>query len=87
MDRFVNIFVLSPKEDTQKDAALVFVVSGTLVVSQRAANKNDDVQMFQAYPGELVGGLAVLTGEPSFFTVRSRHTACVAMLSKTTFYT
>ena len=74
------------KEDSQKDAALVYVLSGTLSVSQKAANKNEDVQMFLAHAGELVGGLAVLTGEPSFFTVRSRHTASVAMLSKTTFY-
>lgn len=74
------------KEDTQKDVALVYVISGTLCVSQRAASKNEDVQMFLAHAGELVGGLAVLTGEPSFFTVRSRHTACVAMLSKSTFY-
>ena len=74
------------KEDSQKDAALVYVVSGTLSVSQRACNKNEDVQMFLAHAGELVGGLAVLTGEASFFTVRSRHTACVAMLSKATFY-
>lgn len=74
------------KEDTQKDVALIYVISGALSVSQRAANKDEDVLMFVAHAGELVGGLAVLTGEPSFFTVRSRHTACVAMLSKATFY-
>lgn len=74
------------KEDVQKDVALIYVVSGTLAVSQRVASKNEEVQMFLAYTGELIGGLAVLTGEPSFFAVRSRHTACVAMLSKTTFY-
>ena len=74
------------KEDAQKDVALVYVISGTLCVSQRAASKNEDVQMFLAHAGELVGGLAVLTGEPSFFTVRSRHSACGAMLSKSTFY-
>ncbi|XP_046644796.1 neuropathy target esterase sws-like isoform X3 [Daphnia pulicaria] len=74
------------KEDAMKDVALVYVISGTLCVSQRAASKNEDVQMFLAHSGELVGGLAVLTGEPSFFTVRSRHTTCVAMLSKSTFY-
>ena len=75
------------KEDTQKDAALVYVVSGTLSVSQKSRNKSDeDVQMFLAHAGELVGGLAVLTGEPSFFTIRSRHAAWVAMISKSTFY-
>lgn len=74
------------KEDTQKDVALVYVISGTLAVSQRACSTNEEVQMFHAHAGELVGALAVLTGEPSFFTVRSRHTACVGMLSKNTFY-
>ncbi len=75
------------KENAQKDVALVYVISGTLSVSQRTCSKDEDVQMFLAHAGELVGGLAVLTGEPSFFTVRSRHTACIAMLSKSTFYT
>ncbi|EFX63280.1 hypothetical protein DAPPUDRAFT_116475 [Daphnia pulex] len=79
------------KEDAMKDVTLVYVISGTLCVSQRAASKNNDVEMFLAYSGELVGGLAVLTGELSFFTVHSpsrlpHHIACIAMLSKSTFY-
>lgn len=74
------------QEDSQKVAALVYVLSGALAVSQRTANKNEDVQLYLSHAGELVGGLAVLTGEPSFFTVRARHSACVAMLSKNAFY-
>ena len=42
--------------------------------------------MFVAHPGEIVGGLAVLTGEPSFFSIRAKHASRIAMLSKTTFY-
>jgi len=46
----------------------------------------EEVHMFTAYPGEMVGGLAVLTGEPSFFTIRAKHCSHIALLSKTTFY-
>lgn len=42
--------------------------------------------MFTAYPGEIVGGLAVLTGEPSFFTIRAKHFTRIALISKNTFY-
>lgn len=42
--------------------------------------------MFTAHPGEIVGGLAVLTGEPSFFTIRVKHTSRIALISKSTFY-
>jgi len=42
--------------------------------------------MFVAHPGEIVGGLAVLTGEPSLFSIRAKHASRIAMLSKTTFY-
>lgn len=46
----------------------------------------DEVHMFTAYPGEIVGGLAVLTGEPSFFTIRAKHFTRIALISKNTFY-
>lgn len=42
--------------------------------------------MFTAHPGEIVGGLAVLTGEPSFFTIRAKHFSRIALLSKNTVY-
>ena len=42
--------------------------------------------MFTAHQGELVGGLAVLTGEPSFFTIRAKHTSRLALISRNTFY-
>ncbi|KAJ1520543.1 hypothetical protein ONE63_003662 [Megalurothrips usitatus] len=74
------------KEESHKDVALVYLLSGTLVVSQKLADMQEEVHMFTAQPGEMVGGLAVLTGEPSFFTIRAKHYACIALLSKTTFY-
>lgn len=69
--------------------ALVFVVSGSLVISQRVAedrNSGEEVHMFSAHQGEIVGGLAVLTGEPSFYTIRAKHPSRIALLSKSTFF-
>jgi lysophospholipid hydrolase len=69
--------------------ALIYVISGTLTVSQRNAASHvldDEVHMFTAHQGEIVGGLAVLTGEPSFFTIKAKHFTRIALLSKSTFY-
>ncbi|GFG31714.1 hypothetical protein Cfor_06274 [Coptotermes formosanus] len=74
------------KEESHKDAALIYLLSGTLVVSQKIPDSGHEVTMFVAHPGEIVGGLAVLTGEPSFFSIRAKHASRIAMLSKTTFY-
>ncbi|XP_008209646.1 neuropathy target esterase sws isoform X2 [Nasonia vitripennis] len=77
------------KEESHKDVALVFVVSGSLIISQRASEgreAGEDVHMFSAHQGEIVGGLAVLTGEPSFYTIRAKHSSRIALLSKSTFF-
>uniref|UniRef100_A0ABD2W0V5 Neuropathy target esterase sws n=1 Tax=Trichogramma kaykai TaxID=54128 RepID=A0ABD2W0V5_9HYME len=77
------------KEESHKDVALVYVVSGSLVISQRVSegpDAGDDVHMFSAHQGEIVGGLAVLTGEPSFYTIRAKHSSRIALLSKSTFF-
>ncbi|XP_071442905.1 neuropathy target esterase sws isoform X1 [Hetaerina americana] len=93
------------REDSHKDVALIYILSGMLTVSQRTAltsSRNElgvgagevgsgvggdgEVHMFNAHHGEVVGGLAVLTGEPSFFTIKAKHHSRIALLSKTTFY-
>ncbi|XP_076549512.1 patatin like phospholipase domain containing sws isoform X6 [Osmia lignaria lignaria] len=77
------------KEESHKDVALVYVVSGALLVSQRVSEGRDigqEVHMFSAHQGEIVGGLAVLTGEPSFYTIRAKHPSRIALLSKPTFF-
>ncbi|XP_043254302.1 neuropathy target esterase sws isoform X2 [Colletes gigas] len=77
------------KEESHKDVALVYIVSGLLTVSQRVSEGRDvgqDVHMFSAHQGEIVGGLAVLTGEPSFYTIRAKHPSRIALLSKSTFF-
>ncbi|XP_073960081.1 patatin like phospholipase domain containing sws [Choristoneura fumiferana] len=74
------------KEESHKDVALVYLLSGALLVSQRVAEGDGEVHMFTAYPGEVEGGLAVLTGEPSFFSIRAKHFSRIGLLSKTTVY-
>nr|CAD7438438.1 unnamed protein product [Timema bartmani] len=74
------------KEESNKDVALVYLISGLLQVSQKMTDNHEEVSMFSAHPGEIVGGLAVLTGEPSFFTIRAKHYSRIALLSKNTFY-
>ncbi|XP_076258844.1 patatin like phospholipase domain containing sws isoform X7 [Rhynchophorus ferrugineus] len=74
------------KEDSNKDVALVYIISGALTVTQKLAESDEEVYMFTSHPGEIVGGLAMLTGEPSFFTIKAKHLTRIALLSKTTFY-
>ncbi|XP_029678018.1 neuropathy target esterase sws isoform X1 [Formica exsecta] len=77
------------KEESHKDVALVYVLSGSLIVSQRVSEGREagqEVHMFSAHQGEIVGGLAVLTGEPSFYTIRAKHPSRIALLSKLTFF-
>ncbi|XP_045760785.1 neuropathy target esterase sws isoform X12 [Maniola jurtina] len=74
------------KEESHKDVALVYLLSGALLVSQKVAEGEGEVHMFTAHPGEVEGGLAVLTGEPSFFSIRAKHFSRIGLLSKTTVY-
>ncbi|XP_049884906.1 neuropathy target esterase sws isoform X3 [Pectinophora gossypiella] len=75
-----------PEPEIKQDVALVYLLSGALLVSQRVADSDGEVHMFTAYPGEVEGGLAVLTGEPSFFSIRAKHFSRIGLLSKTTVY-
>lgn len=73
------------KEDSQNlDSGLVFVLSGLLTLTQRESDR--DALMFNAHPGEFVGALQVLTGEPSIFTIRAKHHTRVAAMSSSSFY-
>ncbi|KAF5279536.1 hypothetical protein FQR65_LT03358 [Abscondita terminalis] len=74
------------KEDSNKDAALVYVISGSLAMSQRLSDSDEDVHMFTAHSGEIVGGMSVLTGEASFFNIRAKHFTRLALITKQTFY-
>lgn len=63
-----------------------FVISGTLHVYQRLIDREEESCLFVAHPGEMVGHLAVLTGEPLIFSVRAHRDCCFLSISKTHFY-
>lgn len=74
------------KQDSMQETALVYILVGTLTVSQHDPEGNEDVKLFTACPGDLVGGLAVLSGDPSFFTVKAKHGARIATITRATFF-
>lgn len=63
-----------------------FVISGLLHVYQRMIDREEETRLFVTHPGELVGQLAVLTGEPLLFTVRAQRDCSFLSISKTHFY-
>ncbi|KAB5523480.1 hypothetical protein PHYPO_G00153050 [Pangasianodon hypophthalmus] len=69
-----------------QDVSLHFVLSGCLHVYQRMIDKQEDVCLFVTQPGEMVGQLAVLTGEPLIFTVRALRDCTFLKISKSDFY-
>lgn len=70
-----------------QDASLTFVVcGGVYVLQQMIGDEKKETLLFVANPGEIVGSLAVLTGEPSFFTFRVKVDTIVVTISKTDFY-
>ncbi|XP_045760775.1 neuropathy target esterase sws isoform X3 [Maniola jurtina] len=79
-------YSITGEPEIVQDVALVYLLSGALLVSQKVAEGEGEVHMFTAHPGEVEGGLAVLTGEPSFFSIRAKHFSRIGLLSKTTVY-
>ncbi|XP_040852265.1 patatin-like phospholipase domain-containing protein 6 isoform X3 [Ochotona curzoniae] len=69
-----------------QDVSLHFVLWGCLHVYQRMIDKAEEVCLFVAQPGELVGQLAVLTGEPLIFTLRAQRDCTFLRISKSDFY-
>ncbi|XP_032234183.2 patatin-like phospholipase domain-containing protein 7 isoform X2 [Nematostella vectensis] len=71
------------------DVNLHFVLTGALEVTQRsmseAKDRYDDV-LYTAVPGEFLGEMAVITGEPSFFSAKAINQCHVAIITKTIFY-
>ncbi|KFV16397.1 Patatin-like phospholipase domain-containing protein 7, partial [Tauraco erythrolophus] len=76
--------VLSREGD--QDVNICFVISGMLHVYQRKIDSEEDTCLFITHPGELVGQLAVLTGEPLIFTIKANRECSFLSISKTHFY-
>ncbi|KAF6034080.1 PNPLA6 [Bugula neritina] len=69
------------------DADLTFVVQGQLVITQTSIDKGEKpCIMFNAGPGEIVGVLATLSGEPSIFGIKTNQPTIVGHISKSCFY-
>uniref|UniRef100_A0A182SBP9 lysophospholipase n=1 Tax=Anopheles maculatus TaxID=74869 RepID=A0A182SBP9_9DIPT len=80
------------------DVMLIFVIAGGLTLTQcpqtgpiaQDSNKNAGDKMdnhtVTIYPGDVVGGLAVLTGECSLYTIRAKHNSRVGLLNKDVIY-
>uniref|UniRef100_A0A7M5WZ26 lysophospholipase n=1 Tax=Clytia hemisphaerica TaxID=252671 RepID=A0A7M5WZ26_9CNID len=66
------------------DSSLVFLVKGILQIRQR--DKDKEWALFNCVPGEFVGSLSLLTGEPSFFSVKAIAISYVVIISKLNFY-
>ncbi|XP_069729679.1 patatin-like phospholipase domain-containing protein 7 [Phaenicophaeus curvirostris] len=64
------------------DVNVCFVVSGMLHVYQRKIDSEEDTCLFISHPGELVGQLAVLTGEPLIFTIKANRDCSFLSISK-----
>ncbi|XP_053551626.1 patatin-like phospholipase domain-containing protein 7 isoform X2 [Bombina bombina] len=76
--------VLSRQGD--QDVNVRFVISGLLHVYQRKIDREEETCLFITHPGELVGQLAVLTGEPLIFTIKANRDCTFLSISKCHFY-
>lgn len=70
---------------------MIYLISGALFVIQSSHNvpqpkKDKEPHAIVIYPGEVVGGLAVLTGEHSMYTIRAKHFSRVGLLPKEVVY-
>lgn len=79
---FLHTLLLSDLQEV----SIQFVISGLLHVYQRMIDREEETRLFVTHPGELVGQLAVLTGEPLIFTVRAQRDCSFLSISKTHFY-
>ncbi|KAI5740360.1 hypothetical protein M8J76_003050 [Diaphorina citri] len=68
------------REEVVEDNKLIYVIAGSLFITQKSSDGSNDVHLFTAFPGDMIGGLAVLTGEASVFTIQSRLPATIAWL-------
>nr|XP_056716112.1 patatin-like phospholipase domain-containing protein 7 [Euleptes europaea] len=69
-----------------QDVNIRFVISGMLHVYQRKIDSEEETCLFITHPGELVGQLAVLTGEPLIFTIKANRDCSFLAISKSHFY-
>ncbi|XP_016984826.1 neuropathy target esterase sws isoform X3 [Drosophila rhopaloa] len=97
IEPFVEVRELEPNvtlitEGNADDVCVWFVMTGTLAVYQsnqdatRAKPDKSDMLIHFVHPGEIVGGLAMLTGEASAYTIRSRNNSRIALIRRAAIY-
>ncbi|XP_027705223.1 patatin-like phospholipase domain-containing protein 7 isoform X3 [Vombatus ursinus] len=69
-----------------QDVNIQFVISGMLHVYQQKIDSEENKCLFITHPGELVGQLSVLTGEPLIFTIKANKECSFLSISKSSFY-
>jgi len=90
LDNILAIDVIPPKtclvKQGDKDSSLIFLVQGSLDVVQKKENSQEEEHLFTCVPGEFMGSLSLLTGDPSLFSIHSHETSYVVIISKVNFY-
>ncbi|XP_030378063.1 neuropathy target esterase sws isoform X1 [Scaptodrosophila lebanonensis] len=97
IEPFVEVRELEPNvtlitEGNADDVCMWFVMTGTLAVYQtnadgpRAKQEKTEVLIHFVHPGEIVGGLAMLTGEASAYTIKSRNNSRIAFIRRAAIY-
>ncbi|XP_052867526.1 neuropathy target esterase sws isoform X1 [Anopheles cruzii] len=81
-----------------EDVLLIFVISGGLTLAQcpqtglrteeesKKPLEKGENHSINIHPGDMIGGLAVLTGESSLYTIRAKHFSRVGLLTKDVIY-
>ncbi|XP_072489268.1 patatin-like phospholipase domain-containing protein 7 isoform X2 [Notamacropus eugenii] len=69
-----------------QDVNIQFVISGMLHVYQQKIDSEENMCLFVTHPGEMIGQLSVLTGEPLIFTIKANKECCFLSISKSNFY-
>ncbi|OTF76396.1 patatin-like phospholipase domain-containing protein [Euroglyphus maynei] len=69
-------------EECHDEVNLIFVLSGSITISNKLIDSNEEANLYTVYPGELIGALDVLSGEESIFTVRTKQNCKVAVISR-----
>ncbi|KAH8850899.1 Patatin-like phospholipase domain-containing protein 7 [Schistosoma japonicum] len=78
-------FVLSRESEMQLE--MYYVIYGQLKVFQSSGEPdNDIITMFTCGPGEVVGLLGLITGEPNIYGIQATTKTIVAVLSRERFY-
>eukprot|EP00057_Strongylocentrotus_purpuratus_P020270 XP_011674744.1 PREDICTED: patatin-like phospholipase domain-containing protein 7 [Strongylocentrotus purpuratus] len=73
-------------KEGDQETNLMFLLKGSFLMLQTDEISGKERTVFVVSHGEMIGELAVLTGEPALFTVKARQDCCVIAISKTRFY-